>query len=196
MHCQHIPCHADCSLHGTHWCALLAVCCACDNQALIKARGDGVAFEPLSRIHVQLPMLTPTSSSDVQPHQAVQPTQAVQPLQPAQAVPPVQAAPPIQPVQAVQLVVDGRPQPRWRAYLQQLPHRHWVAVVRAPPECVVDAAGVRRRWRLAGPMPAQSQPCMCHAGAAPLALLTHSLTTLLPCSKQTQVTCPFVALRC
>jgi hypothetical protein len=45
-------------------------------------------------------------------------------------------------VQAVRLLVDGQPQHRWRAFLQQLPNRHWVCVVRGPPDAAVDAIGV------------------------------------------------------
>lgn len=48
----------------------------------------------------------------------------------------------LQPVQAAALVVDGQLQHYWRAFLQQLPNRHWAAVVRGPPSAVVDADGV------------------------------------------------------
>ncbi|KAF6252582.1 4'-phosphopantetheinyl transferase [Scenedesmus sp. NREL 46B-D3] len=82
-------------------------------EAFIKARGDGVAFAPLSRIEAQLP----------NPAAAAQQGQQ-------------------QPVQAVRLLVDGQLQPRWRAFLQQLPNRHCVCVVRGPPEAAVDAFGV------------------------------------------------------
>jgi len=48
----------------------------------------------------------------------------------------------LQPVQGAALVVDGQLQHYWRAFLQQLPNRHWAAVVRGPPSAVVDADGV------------------------------------------------------
>ena len=48
----------------------------------------------------------------------------------------------LQPVQTAALVVDGQLQCDWRAFLQQLPNRHWVAVVRGPPAAAVDAEGV------------------------------------------------------
>lgn len=47
-----------------------------------------------------------------------------------------------QPVQAAALMVDGQPQHSWRAFLEQLPNRHWAAVVRGPPAAAVDAHGV------------------------------------------------------
>ncbi|WIA35519.1 hypothetical protein OEZ86_003946 [Tetradesmus obliquus] len=86
-------------------------------EAFIKARGDGVGFAPLSRIEAQL----------THPAAATQPGQQQQQQQ--------------QPVQAVRLLVDGQPQPQWRAFLQQLPGRHWVCVVRGPPAAAVDAIG-------------------------------------------------------
>jgi 4'-phosphopantetheinyl transferase len=79
-------------------------------QAFIKARGDGVAFE-LNRLEVRLP------------HASAQDWLR-------------------QPVQQATLAVDGQPQHSWRAFLQQLPNRHWVAVVRGPPIAAVDAFGV------------------------------------------------------
>uniref|UniRef100_A0A383WHD2 holo-[acyl-carrier-protein] synthase n=1 Tax=Tetradesmus obliquus TaxID=3088 RepID=A0A383WHD2_TETOB len=87
-------------------------------EAFIKARGDGVGFAPLSRIEAQL----------THPAAATQPGQQQQQQQQ-------------QPVQAVRLLVDGQPQPQWRAFLQQLPGRHWVCVVRGPPAAAVDAIG-------------------------------------------------------
>jgi 4'-phosphopantetheinyl transferase len=79
-------------------------------QAFIKARGDGIAFE-LSRLEVRLPQ---ASAQDWMR----------------------------QPVQQATLAVDGQPQHSWRAFLQQLPNRHWTAVVRGPPAAAVDAFGV------------------------------------------------------
>lgn len=85
-------------------------------QAFIKARGDGIAFE-LSQIQVSLP-------------QASNQGWARQPVQPAI------------------LTVVGQPQEsrNWRAFLQQLPNRHWAAVVRGPPAAAVDANGVSEAW--------------------------------------------------
>jgi phosphopantetheinyl transferase len=85
-------------------------------QAFIKARGDGIAFE-LSQIQVSLPQ---ASSQDW----------ARQPVQPAG------------------LTVVGQQQEsgNWRAFLQQLPNQHWVAVVRGPPAAAVDANGVSEPW--------------------------------------------------
>lgn len=83
-------------------------------QAYIKARGDGMAFE-VSRLEVQLPAAV-----------------TAQPSLPWAG----------QPVQCAQLVVDGVPQVCWRAFVQRLPNRHWVAVVRGPPADAIDAFGV------------------------------------------------------
>jgi len=95
-----------------------------------------VGFEPLSRIQVQLPdgFAQPSgmSSTGAAEQQGQQPGPGRQ----------VKA---IQGVQPVQFVVDGVSQLQWRAFLQQLPHGHWVTVVRGPPEAAVDAFGVRSR---------------------------------------------------
>ncbi|KAF8065883.1 Aasdhppt [Scenedesmus sp. PABB004] len=84
----------------------------CVKEAFIKARGDGVAFEPLSRVEAVLPPDAGAGGGAAQP-----------------------------PVRRGALLVDGQPAPRWRVFLQQLPGRHWVAVARGPPDAAVDAHG-------------------------------------------------------
>eukprot|EP00879_Flechtneria_rotunda_P019306 GHRR01020276.1.p1 GENE.GHRR01020276.1~~GHRR01020276.1.p1 ORF type:complete len:269 (+),score=29.88 GHRR01020276.1:469-1275(+) len=81
-------------------------------EAYVKARGDGVAFEPLSRIDVQLP-------SQLAANAATWP-----------------------PMQKIQVLVDGGIQPCWHFCLHILPNRHIVAVARGPPGAAVDAYGV------------------------------------------------------
>lgn len=46
-----------------------------------------------------------------------------------------------QPVQLATVRVDGREQPRWRFFIQELEANHWISVGRGPPTDVVDAFG-------------------------------------------------------
>ena len=102
-------------------------------EAFVKARGDGLGFEPLSRIHVDV-----LAGGAAAPHGCDGSG--------APAAGPAGGgggaggggAPLI-----AMLTVDGAPKPRWRIVLHRLPRRHWAAVALAPPEDVVDVFGVR-----------------------------------------------------
>jgi hypothetical protein len=89
-------------------------------EAFVKARGDGLGFHPLSRIHTNV-----GAAPDAGAHGGAAG------------------------VLAATLTVDGAPLPRWRVQLHRLPWRHWAAVALAPPEEVVDANGVGARVALA-----------------------------------------------
>ncbi|KIY97811.1 L-aminoadipate-semialdehydedehydrogenase-phosphopantetheinyl transferase [Monoraphidium neglectum] len=81
-------------------------------EAFVKARGDGLGFHPLSRIHTNV-----GAAPDADAHSGAAG------------------------VLAATLTVDGDPLSRWRVQLHRLPRRHWAAVALAPPEEVVDANG-------------------------------------------------------
>jgi len=46
-----------------------------------------------------------------------------------------------QKVQFATVVVDGKPLPQWRFYIQELDASHWISTARGPPSDVVDAHG-------------------------------------------------------
>jgi hypothetical protein len=97
-------------------------------EAFVKARGDGLGFAPLSRIHTELRPAADLGAGGNAAAGAPGGWEA-------------------------DLTVDGAPLGAgWHVAVQRLPRRHWVAVVRAPPSAAVDEWGVRRRRRAgAGP---------------------------------------------
>jgi 4'-phosphopantetheinyl transferase len=124
-------------------------------EAYVKARGDGLGFAPLSRIHVDVVETAAEVGAAGQTGVAVAVAVAdgktaaaatagcrggssCEKQQQQQQQPDGAGAGAL----VAKLTVDGAPQPQWRVELRRLPRGHWAAVALAPPSEAVDAFGV------------------------------------------------------
>ncbi|KAI8470031.1 MAG: 4'-phosphopantetheinyl transferase [Monoraphidium minutum] len=109
-------------------------------EAYVKARGDGLGFEPMSRIHVDVLAAGEGGGGGGADGAAggVVIASGVASGHGGGAGGGGGGAAAGGALEA-RLTVDGAPRPRWRVHVQSLPRRHWAAVALAPPEEVVDA---------------------------------------------------------